>query len=169
MRTYLIDIDSNEYIIDLTKTIVHSSDLIEFEFSMNEENTLKNIQRVFIRKLAGKYFVSRDNRKWGRLARQTMPKILLNINTVFDMYRGYKPSGLSEGSEGELFTKMPGKVVKINVEIGQKVEVGETLLILEAMKMENEIKSGMSGIIKSINVKEGEALEQGVLLMEIEE
>lgn len=169
MRTYLIDSDSNEYIIDLTKTIVHSSDLIEFEFSMNEENTLKNIQRVFIRKLAGKYFVSRDNRKWGRLARQTMPKILLNINTVFDMYRGYKPSGLSEGSEGELFTKMPGKVVKINVEIGQKVEVGETLLILEAMKMENEIKSGMSGIIKSINVKEGEALEQGVLLMEIEE
>ncbi len=64
---------------------------------------------------------------------------------------------------------MPGKVVKLNKKVGDKVTKGETVLILEAMKMENEIKSGAEGTIKSINVKEGQALDSGFLMVEIEE
>ena len=63
---------------------------------------------------------------------------------------------------------MPGKVVKITVEEGQTVKKGETVLILEAMKMENEIKSGIDGTVKAIHVSEGDALEENVLMLEIE-
>jgi biotin carboxyl carrier protein len=59
--------------------------------------------------------------------------------------------------------------VKLNKKVGDKVAKGETVLILEAMKMENEIKSGADGVIKSVNVKEGQALDSGFLMVEIEE
>ena len=64
---------------------------------------------------------------------------------------------------------MPGKIVKLMKKVGDKVSKGETVLILEAMKMENEIKSGAEGTIKNVNVKEGQALDSGYLMVEIEE
>jgi biotin carboxyl carrier protein len=102
------------------------------------------------------------------LARQKLPKKFLNVDRIFGVYRGYKPSGLTDGAEGELKTAMPGKVIKLNVKEGDTVNQGDTLLILEAMKMENEIKASISGTIKSIMVEEGQALESGVLMIEIE-
>ncbi|MCP4912644.1 MAG: biotin/lipoyl-binding protein [Oligoflexia bacterium] len=63
---------------------------------------------------------------------------------------------------------MPGKIVKIMVKEGDEVKKGQTLIILEAMKMENEIKCGMDGTVKAIHVNEGDALESGVLMMEVE-
>ena len=51
---------------------------------------------------------------------------MLNVNKVYQLFRGYKPSGMSGGNEGELLTQMPGKVVKILVEEGQTVQKGET-------------------------------------------
>ncbi|MGB4752356.1 MAG: biotin/lipoyl-containing protein, partial [Fervidobacterium sp.] len=51
---------------------------------------------------------------------------------------------------------------------GQKVEYGQKLLILEAMKMENDIVSDKPGIVKSIKVKEGETVDTGDVLVELE-
>jgi biotin carboxyl carrier protein len=168
MRTYLIDPDKNEYIIDLTKTTAHSAELVEFEFRTIKDDTEINKETIFIRKLGGQYFASTDGVGWNKLARQDSPSLMLNVNKVFKLYRGYKPSGLGSGDESGLFTQMPGKVVKINCKIGDNVEKGQTLLILEAMKMENEIKSGVTGQVKAIHVKAGDALENGVLMIEVE-
>lgn len=63
---------------------------------------------------------------------------------------------------------MPGLVLSIETVVGQQVEKGTPLLILEAMKMENIIKSTGEGIIKSIAVTQGEAIEKGQLLIEME-
>lgn len=168
MRTYLIDDDKNEKVIDLTRTIVHSSELVEFTFSTIDEHKAVNEQSVFIKKLAGQYFVSLDQFHWNKLARQDLPTQILNVNKVYKVFRGYKPSGLSGVTEGELLTQMPGKVVKILVTQGQKVSKGETVLVLEAMKMENEIKAPMDGVIKQVHVSEGQALENGVLMIELD-
>jgi len=168
MRTYFIDDEKKEHVIDLTRTHLHSHDLVEFTYSVLEDQKLINKQNVFVRKLAGQYFVSLDNKKWNKLARQDSPTIMLNVNKVYDVYRGYKPSGIMGGNEGELLTQMPGKVVSIPVEIGSKVEKGQTLIILEAMKMENEIKVSFAGIVKEIYVKEGDTLDNGVLMMEVD-
>lgn len=168
MRTYLVDADKNEVIIDLTKTIKHSSDLVEFEFSSMEDRVASDKQKVFIRHLAGNYYSSLDGKAWQKVARQNVPKKMLNVDRVFDVYRGYKPSGLSSALSGELFTQMPGKVVKLNVSVGDEVSKGDTVLILEAMKMENEIKCGVDGVIKAVHVEEGQALDSGHLMLEIE-
>ncbi len=168
MRTYLIDNDKNEYIIDLTKTRAHSAEMVEFEFRTIKDNKELNKETVFIRKLADQYFASTDGIHWNKLARQDSPSIMLNVDKVFKLYRGYKPSSLGGDNAGGLFTQMPGKVVKVNSKVGDKVIKGQTLLILEAMKMENEIKSGIDGVVKAIHVKAGDALENGVLMMEVE-
>lgn len=168
MRTYLLDNDKNEYIIDLTKTRAHSADMVEFEFRTIKDNEEVNKENIFIRKLGGQYFASTDGVRWNKLARQDSPSTMLNVNRVFKLFRGYKPSGLGDGDESGLFTQMPGKVVKIFSKIGDRVEKGQTLLILEAMKMENEIKSGVTGQVKAIYVKAGDALENGVLMIEVE-
>ena len=63
---------------------------------------------------------------------------------------------------------MPGLVLKIPTEIGQQINKEDTLVILEAMKMENTIKSPGEGTIKHIKVKEGDAVDKGQVLIELE-
>ena len=70
---------------------------------------------------------------------------------------------------GQIKSPMPGLVVKIDVEVGQSVEKHDTILTLEAMKMENLIKAPTSGVIKSIGVKEGAVVEKNQILVEISE
>ncbi|MAE57949.1 MAG: hypothetical protein CME69_03650 [Halobacteriovorax sp.] len=168
MRTYLIDDDGNEIIVDLTRTKVHRDDYVEFHYSTIQENKITHEQIMFVTKSSGQYFVSTDQKRWKKIPRQDLPSRMLNVDKVYNLFRGYKPSGLGGAEEGELLTKMPGKVVKITVEEGQTVKKGETVLILEAMKMENEIKSGIDGTVKAIHVSEGDALEENVLMLEIE-
>lgn len=65
-------------------------------------------------------------------------------------------------------TSMPGKVVKVLAEVGQEVAAGEGVIIIEAMKMENEIRCRNGGIIKAVHVEAGQTVEGGVTLIEIE-
>jgi biotin carboxyl carrier protein len=62
---------------------------------------------------------------------------------------------------------MPGLILKIRKGVGEKVEQGESVIILEAMKMENDLKSPTSGIIDKIFVTEGSPVEKGVTLFSI--
>ena len=166
MRYYLIDSERNEEIVECSRCRRLTSELVEFDFVDKEQEG--GIQKVWIRQLAGHYFSSLDGLSWKKMAKQKLPRKIINVNESLDLYRGFKPSGLSSGVEGELLTKMPGKVVKIMVKEGSEVSTGDTLLILEAMKMENEVKSALDGVVKRIHVSEGDALEQGVLMMELE-
>lgn len=63
---------------------------------------------------------------------------------------------------------MPGKVVKCLVAVGQDVDVGQSVVVVEAMKMENELKTTLSGKIKRINVTEGASVEAGTELLVVE-
>ncbi|UCH93350.1 MAG: acetyl-CoA carboxylase biotin carboxyl carrier protein subunit [Candidatus Aminicenantes bacterium] len=65
-------------------------------------------------------------------------------------------------------TSMPGKVVKVLVEPGQKLAPGTGVIIIEAMKMENEIRCRNGGVVKSVHVNAGQAVEGDVVLIEIE-
>lgn len=70
--------------------------------------------------------------------------------------------------DGKVETPMPGKVVKVLVKEGEKVEAGQTLLIVEAMKMENRIDSQAAGTVRSVHVREGDNVSFGQVLVEIE-
>lgn len=60
---------------------------------------------------------------------------------------------------------MPGLIVSLKKKIGEEVKMGESLLTLEAMKMENDLRSPASGHIKEVNYKEGENVEKGAIIL----
>ncbi len=72
-----------------------------------------------------------------------------------------------EGKQS-IITEMPGKVVKILVQKGDEVKLNQGLIVIEAMKMENELKSPKNGKVIEINIKEGETVESGAALILIE-
>jgi biotin carboxyl carrier protein len=75
---------------------------------------------------------------------------------------------LSLHRHSEIKAPMPGMILKIKKKKGDEVNHGEAVMILEAMKMENEIRSVNKGIIKGINVKEGNTVEKGAVLFSVE-
>ena len=158
MRYYFINQDMKEFALDVE---VHPGKSMEFNHSGTKT-------KLLVKNLAGKHFYSFDGIAWKKLAALGVNEVLVSNSEVYKVYRGFKPSGLNKGGAGALITQMPGKVVKVMKKEGDQVTKGETVLILEAMKMENEIKSGADGVVKSVNVREGEALEAGFLMVEIE-
>ncbi len=82
-----------------------------------------------------------------------------------------KKLGLSVASTqqvNDIKAPMPGLVLEVMVETGQQIKKGDGLIILEAMKMENIIKSAGEGTVGRISVKKGNAVEKGQLLIELE-
>ena len=63
---------------------------------------------------------------------------------------------------------MPGLVVRVRVAVGDRVEAGQGVVVMEAMKMENELRATAAGVVKSIEVTAGTAVEKGTLLVELE-
>ena len=70
---------------------------------------------------------------------------------------------------GEAKAPMPGLIVVIDVEEGERVKKGQQLLIIEAMKMENPISSPADGIVSDIRIEPGQAVDKGALLMVIKD
>ncbi len=68
----------------------------------------------------------------------------------------------------EIKSYIPGTIVKINVKVGDKVKEGESLLVLEAMKMQNQIAMPFDGTVKEILVKEGDKIPKNELMVVIE-
>lgn len=73
-----------------------------------------------------------------------------------------------KGGSGEIKSPMPGMVLKMDLMEGQQIKKGETLLILEAMKMENLIKAEYDLTIKTINIKQGDSVAKNQLLLTAE-
>lgn len=62
---------------------------------------------------------------------------------------------------------MPGKILKVNTSVGQAVKKGDVLMVLEAMKMENEIQAPKDGVVASLEVVAGDSVESGKLLVSL--
>lgn len=74
-----------------------------------------------------------------------------------------------KGNKNEnLEAPMPGKIIEVLTEEGREIRAGEPLLILEAMKMQNEIQSPISGTVKKIHIKAGESVLKDDMMIEIE-
>jgi len=80
-----------------------------------------------------------------------------------------EPGASQSGDEGGLTAPMPGKVLDVLVEIGQLVEAGQTLMVLEAMKMEHRILASISGQITGVHFTVGQQVQQGSVLLEMAE
>lgn len=82
--------------------------------------------------------------------------------------RGSGSSDADADGTAEIKTAMPGKLVRILVEVGANIKHGEGVIVVEAMKMQNEMKSPKDGIVKEIRFSEGDTVNAGDVLAIIE-
>ena len=100
-----------------------------------------------------------------------------NVRTVEINGESYRFEKVEEGDDRvrggqdsayeELSSPMPGKVIKVNIKKGDEVKKGTSLIIVEAMKMENEIRASRDSVVEKIMVKEGDLVEAGATLVDL--
>jgi acetyl/propionyl-CoA carboxylase alpha subunit len=72
-------------------------------------------------------------------------------------------------SSGQILSPMPGKILKVRVAVGDAVDIGQILVVMEAMKMEYSLIATVKGRVKTLSAKENEQVELNQLLVELEE
>ncbi len=88
----------------------------------------------------------------------------LNIASARDQRKKKGGAGASD----EMSSPMPGKILKLLVEVDQEVTAGQGLVVMEAMKMEHTIKASYDGVVKALHYGEGDLVDGGVDLVELE-
>ena len=72
------------------------------------------------------------------------------------------------GGAGSVNAPMPGTILRVNKNVGDSVNAGESVVVLEAMKMENDINSPKAGVVKALYVNKGDTVASGQVLFEVE-
>jgi propionyl-CoA carboxylase alpha chain len=95
------------------------------------------------------------------------------VNAAVRTERGYElsklmPEKIEPDTSNLLLCPMPGLVVSIHVEVGQSVQAGETLAVVEAMKMENILRAERDGVISVVNAEAGDSLAVDAIILEFE-
>lgn len=78
------------------------------------------------------------------------------------------PTGGSPSGSAEVLSPLPGLILNVLVGVGDTVKNGQNIMIMEAMKMENDVQATKDGVIKTINVKNGDNISEGDVLATIE-
>ena len=102
----------------------------------------------------------------GRIVRFGPDHVALEWLDPFAVGAHGKGAGLS--GPRKIIAPIPGRVVSISVSVGDAVEAGQSVVVVEAMKMANELRSPVAGRVKSINVKPGDKVDAGATLIVIE-
>ena len=98
-----------------------------------------------------------------------MRKYRVTVNgTVYEVeleeITGAVPAAAPAGEGEQITSPMPGTILAVNVTVGQSVKKGDVLMVLEAMKMENEIMCPRDGVVSSVQAAKGASVESGTLL-----
>ena len=82
-------------------------------------------------------------------------------------YQQNRKLGTKAEGDNNISSPMPGKIVKLLVQGGDQGQEGQTLLVMEAMKMQNELKTSTTGTVKTVHVQEGATVETGTALITV--
>ncbi|MEN8192014.1 MAG: biotin/lipoyl-containing protein [Bacteroidota bacterium] len=138
------------------------------EYQVELEPLEKNIYQIVLNNKRHKIFI--DEIESGVFHSITSGETF-TVSIESDLERKAKKilnKNINQNSNKNIKAPMNGLIVKINKNVGDKVEKGESLIVLEAMKMENEIKSSTSGIIKTSICEVGKSVDREELLFIIE-
>jgi len=161
--------ENNTYNVELEKEL-NSGVVNEEQFSWdvlqikdNSFSVIKNNKSYNVEILS----VNRDEKRF--FIKVNGLKYKLNVKDKYDeLLHSLGMDNLTNQKVGDLKAPMPGLVLDVSVSEGEEVKKGDTLLILEAMKMENVIKSPTDGVIKKIAINKGEAVEKNQLILNFE-
>lgn len=162
---YVTTVDGKEFTVEIVdeKHIRINERLLDVDFESISG------QPVYSLLMGGKSYeayVSPDDEQWEVLLRGRLYQAEVQDEREKRL-RSAGGAGAAEGGEFQMKAPMPGLVVAIPVEEGQQVKKGQVLLILESMKMQNELKSPRDGQIQRIKVKAGETVEQKQTLLSV--
>ncbi len=162
---YVTKINESEFVVEIVddRHIRINGQLLEVDFQSISG------QPVYSLLLNGKSYeahVAHDDEAWQVLLRGRLFQARVEDERE-KRPRAAGGAGASEGGEFHLKAPMPGLVVSVLVQEGQPVKKGQVLLILESMKMQNELKSPREGIIQRIKVQAGETVEQKQTLLSV--
>ena len=154
-RKNIFEYEGNEYIVEYKQNRNGN-----FIFSSNKSATVNSVDSNGIDMLF-------DNKRHYSKVTLSKNKILIHM-PYGDVMLDIKPRFVIPGMEvtaGGLIAPMPGKVIDVKVKKGKKVKAGDTLVILEAMKMEHSIKTSEDGTVSELLISLNDQVENGALLM----
>ena len=165
----------NDFVVSVNSSKLNVKVLNENELTANEEKLnyeLLNVcNHTFILKLNNKVFELTSEKLNSDLFKVLVDghQFEVTVRTALQekAFKLLESSASSHHHHLEVKAPMPGLILKIRKKVGDQVELGDSVIILEAMKMENDLKSPASGIIENIFVTEGSAVEKGTLLLSI--
>ena len=162
---YITTVDSKEYLIEIVdeKHIAINGKIYEVDF---ESVSGQPVYSLIVDGKSHESYVQQGDDNWQVLLRGRLYPVTVEDEREKRL-RAAAGAGVAESGEFHLKAPMPGLVVAIPVEEGQEIKKGQVILILESMKMQNELKSPRDGTIGRIRVKAGESVEQKQTLMSV--
>ena len=104
----------------------------------------------------------------GKLSKGGHPVFLRGLEAIVDVPSAGRKKGEGAGATGKAHTApMPGKILKVAVKPGQKVAVGDVLVVMEAMKLQLNIEAAYAGVVKAVRYAAGDLVSDGDLLVEL--
>ncbi len=151
--------DTNKHEISAEELInLDISTHSETKFHLLKNNSSYNIEVVELNAAEKTAILTVNGRTYTVQAEDDLDRLLKQLGM----------SGAGSAKVNNIKAPMPGLILQIMVEAGQTIAKGDSLLILEAMKMENVIKSPGAGVIKHITVSKGMAVEKNQIMIELQ-
>ena len=155
-QPFLLDVNAGQYTFQLTdvdNTTLNDSDVNNQIILDNNKSKLVSVKEV--NHELKRYQIQIDGRTYQVQISDAVDQQILKMNL-----KSKKSNQLKE-----LRAPMPGLVRQVNVQVGDQVDSGDALFILEAMKMENVLKSPVNGLVSDLFVKPGESVEKNQILL----
>jgi biotin carboxyl carrier protein len=163
---YITTVEGRQFLVEIIdeKHISVDGKVYEVDF---ESVSGQPVYSLIVDGKSHEAYVARDDENWEVLLRGRLFPILVEDEREKRL-RSAAGGGVAETGEFHLRAPMPGLVVAVHVEEGQAVKKGQVLLILESMKMQNELKSPRDGTIGRMRIKAGETVEQKQTLLSVQ-
>ena len=167
---YTIKTEEQEYLINFDKKKSNSGFINNQEFELDIVQLKENYFHIIQNGQSFSVYIIEQNPEDKSVKLQVNGQIY-KLTAISELDKLLKKLGMDSTNNSkvnELKAPMPGLVLEIAVTIGQEVKKGDQLLVLEAMKMENNIKSPTDGIIKKIRIEKEKAVEKNEVLIDFE-
>lgn len=148
----------------------HKYDVFKTRYGYEIDSEFKDIEVV--REIYGNWIVSNKGIDYTAYAEQDEEHVYVFIEGKQYVFKKVEIDSFSSDQENEgsgiIHSPMPGNVVKVLVKVGDEVEVGTPVLVIEAMKMESTLYADIKGIIAKINIENKEQVSTDKVLIRIE-
>jgi acetyl/propionyl-CoA carboxylase alpha subunit len=164
---YVVEVNGTRVVVELTSDGVrvdgapHSAHLADIAGTPIHLVTIDNaVHRVAVRRsgLRGRYSLWIDGYRFDVEALDERTRTIRDMTAASTRVTGPAP----------LVAPMPGLIVRVDAREGDQVQAGQSLVVMEAMKMENQLRAPSSGTVKVVHVTAGMAVEKGAVLVELE-